>query len=49
MKRLGVKANTLCSASGFVLSPESDGTQKQLWRELAEKLEKAHPGIMQNI
>ncbi|KAK4040660.1 hypothetical protein C8A01DRAFT_15502 [Parachaetomium inaequale] len=37
------------SASGFVLSPEAGDTQKQLWRELAAKLEKAHPGIMQNI
>jgi hypothetical protein len=46
--RAGVNAN-ICSASGFVLSPKARETQKQLWRELANKLEKAHPGIMQNI
>ncbi|KAK4156125.1 hypothetical protein C8A00DRAFT_41389 [Chaetomidium leptoderma] len=37
------------SPSAFVLSPEGEKTQKQLWRELTEKLEKIHPGIMQNI
>jgi hypothetical protein len=35
--------------SAFVLSPESNKTQKQLWRELYEKLDRIHPGIMANI
>jgi hypothetical protein len=35
--------------SAFVLGPESVKTQKQLWRELSEKLDKIHPGLMANI
>jgi hypothetical protein len=32
-----------------VASEEGMQTQKKLWKELAEKLERIHPGIMQNI
>lgn len=35
--------------SEFVKSEEGAKVQKQLWRELSEKLEKIHPGVMQNI
>jgi retinol dehydrogenase 12 len=37
------------SSSAFVLSAEGEVTQKKLWQELAEKLERMHPGITQNI
>jgi hypothetical protein len=37
------------SSSAFVLSAEGEITQKKLWQELTEKLEKIHPGITQNI
>ncbi|KAK0621948.1 hypothetical protein B0T17DRAFT_494175 [Bombardia bombarda] len=33
----------------FVSSPEGEQKQKQLWRELTEKLESIHPGCLQNI
>lgn len=35
--------------SDFVLSEEGMQTQKRLWSELSEKLDKIQPGIMQNI
>ncbi|GAB1318415.1 hypothetical protein MFIFM68171_08625 [Madurella fahalii] len=37
------------SPSAFVVSPDGQKTQQQLWRELTAKLEKIHPGITQNI
>lgn len=41
--------SSLQSPSGFVLSPEGEKTQKQLWQELTARLDKIHPGIIQNI
>ncbi|KAI9883361.1 MAG: hypothetical protein M1823_004873 [Watsoniomyces obsoletus] len=35
--------------SKFVLSPEGAETQKRVWKELGEILEKIQPGILQNI
>jgi retinol dehydrogenase 12 len=35
--------------STFVTSEEGVETQKRLWTELSEKLEKIQPGIMGNI
>jgi retinol dehydrogenase-12 len=35
--------------SSFVTSEEGVETQKRLWRELSEKLEKIQPGMMGNI
>ena len=35
--------------SNFVMSPEGAETQKRLWREVSEKLEKIQPGIVGNI
>jgi hypothetical protein len=37
------------SMSGCVTSPEGAETQKRLWREVSEKLEKIQPGSMGNI
>jgi hypothetical protein len=35
--------------SNFVTSKEGEETQKKLWRELSEKLEKIQPGIVSAI
>ena len=35
--------------SDWVLSDEGKQIQEQLWRELTEKLEAIHPGIMKNL
>ncbi|KAK0620803.1 putative short-chain dehydrogenase/reductase family protein [Immersiella caudata] len=35
--------------SDFVLSDEGSQTQKKLWGELTARLERIHPGIMQNL
>jgi retinol dehydrogenase-12 len=35
--------------SDFVTSKEGEETQKKLWTELSEKLEKIQPGIMSAI
>jgi len=35
--------------SDWVLSDEGKQIQEQLWRELTEKLEATHPGIMKNL
>lgn len=39
----------LCSMSPFVYSPEGAETQRRLWEELVEKLERIQPGLMDNI
>lgn len=43
------KAANLYRPSDFVKSEEGSKIQKQLWKELSEKLEKIQPGIMANI
>ncbi|KAL8672595.1 MAG: hypothetical protein Q9168_002938 [Polycauliona sp. 1 TL-2023] len=35
--------------SPFVNSPEGEETQRRLWEELVEKLERIHPGVMDNM
>ena len=35
--------------SSFVSSAEGEKTQKRVWAELSEKLERIQPGILQNI
>ena len=36
-------------AAPIVTSPKGQELQKRVWSELAEKLEKIQPGILQNI
>lgn len=35
--------------SPFVHSPEGAETQRRLWEELVEKLERVQPGVMDSI
>jgi hypothetical protein len=46
---LRLLADFCCSTSPFVGSNEGLKTQKKVWGELAQKLERIQPGILQSI
>jgi hypothetical protein len=46
---MGIRAESCDRVSPFVSSDEGLQTQKKVWNELAEKLERIQPGILQNI
>lgn len=49
LSRVPMLMRILCSMSPFVYSPEGAETQRRLWEELVEKLERIQPGLMDKI